>query len=93
MFGVCGTIGKYKIIALMTCRINDRECCEFINVLNKRFSGTDFRLFVCNCNPRLDEDINENGPQTSVYEMFNASFADAVIVDSKHIGNIAVCEK
>lgn len=44
MFGVCGTIGKYKIIALMTCRINDRECCEFINVLNKRFSGTDFRF-------------------------------------------------
>lgn len=25
--------------------------------------------------------------------MFNASFADAVMVDSEHIGNVAVCEK
>lgn len=86
-------IGKYKIIALMTCRIRDRECCEFVNVLNKRFSETDFRLFVYNCSPRLDEDVKENDPQTSVYEMFDASFADAVIVDSNHIGNAAVCEK
>lgn len=93
MFGVCGMIGKYKIIALMTCRIHDRECYEFINVLNKSFSETDCRLFVYNCSPRLDEDIKENDPQTSVYEMFDASFADAVIVDSDHIGNTAVCGK
>lgn len=86
-------IGKYKIIALMTCRIHDRDCHTFIDVLNKSFSGTDFRLFVYNCSPRLDEDIKENDPQTSVYEMFDASFADAVIVDSDHIGNTAVCEK
>ena len=90
---MCGMIGKYKIIALMTCRIRDRECCEFVNVLNKRFSETDLRLFVYNCSPRLDEDVEENDPQTSVYEMFDASFADAVIVDSDHIGNTAVCEK
>lgn len=86
-------IKKYKIIALMTCRIHDRECYEFVNVLNKRFSETDFRLFVYNCSPRLDEYVKENDPQTSVYNMFDASFADAVIVDSDHIGNAAVCEK
>lgn len=86
-------IGKYKIVALTTCRIHDRDCYEFINVLNKRFYETDFRLFVYNSSPRLDEDIKENDPQTSVYEMFDASFTDAVIVDSEHIGNIAVCQK
>lgn len=86
-------IGRYKIIALMTCRIHDRECYELINVLNKRFFETEYRLFVYNCSPRLDEDIKENDPQTSVYEMFRASFADAVIIDSNHIGNTAVCKK
>ena len=67
MFGVFGMIGKYKIIALMTCRIHDRECYGFVNVLNKRLAGEDCRLFVYNCNPRLNEDIHENDPQTSVY--------------------------
>lgn len=86
-------IGKYRIIALMTCRIHDRECYEFINDLNKSFSETNFRLFVYNCSPRLDEDIEENNPQTSVYEMFDVSFADAVVIDSNHIGNTAVCKK
>lgn len=86
-------IGKYKIIAFMICRIHERECYEFINVLNKRFSETEYRLFAYNCSPRLDEDIKENDPQASVYEMFDASFVDAVIVDSNHIGNADVCKK
>lgn len=86
-------IGKYKIIALMTCRIHERECYEFINVFNKQLSKDNFRLFVYNCSPRLDEDIMENDPQTSVYEMFDSSFADAVIIDSSHIGSSAVCKK
>lgn len=86
-------IKKYKIIALMTCRIRDRKCYELVNVLNKRFSETDFRLFVYNCSPRLDEYVKENDPQTSVYNMFDASFADAVIVDSNHIENAALCKK
>lgn len=86
-------IWDFKIIALMTCRIHERECYEFVNTLNNRFAEDDYRLFVYNCSPRLNEDINENDPQTSVYEMFDPSFVDAVIIDSNHIGNVAVCEK
>ncbi|MDE7283875.1 MAG: hypothetical protein K2N85_09905, partial [Lachnospiraceae bacterium] len=86
-------IGKYKIIALMTCRIHNTECYEFINVLNKKLFETDFRVLVYNCSPRHDEYINENDPQTSVYEMFDASFTDAVIIDSDRIVNTSVCEK
>lgn len=93
IFGVFGMIGKYKIIALMTCRIHDRECYGFVNVLNKKLAEADCRLFVYNCNPRLNEGISESDPQTSVYEMFDASFADAVIIDPSHIGNAAVCRK
>lgn len=86
-------IGKYKIIALMTCRIHNTECYEFINVLNKKLFETDFRVLVYNCSPRHDEYINEKDPQISVYEMFDTSFTDAVIIDSDRIVNTAVCEK
>lgn len=86
-------IGKYKIIALMTCRIHNMECYTFIDVLSKRFAGTDYRLFVYNCSSHFDENIKENDPQTSVYEMFDASFADAVIIDSAQIGNTNLCQK
>lgn len=84
-------IRNYRIIAFMTCRIQDRECYGFIHVLNKKLSEIGCRLFVYNCNPRLDEDINVNDPQTSVYDMFDPSFTDAVIVDSNHIGRDSVC--
>ena len=56
-------------------------------LLNKKLAEADCRLFVYNCNPRLNEGISESDPQTSVYEMFDASFADAVIIDPSHIGN------
>lgn len=86
-------IKKYKIIALMTCRIHDRECYEFIYVLNKMLFKADCRLFVYNCSPRLNENIGEDDPQTSVYKIFDSSFADAVIIDANQIRNAALCEK
>lgn len=86
-------IGKYKIIALLTSHIHGADCYTFIDVLNKRFAETSLRLFVYNCNPYFNECIREDDPQTSVYDMFNSSFTDAVIVDSSQIGNIALCKK
>lgn len=92
-------IGNYRIIAFMTCRIQDRDNHELIYALGKKLSEINCRLFVYNCssiyncNSHIDDTINENDPQTSVYEMFDASFTDAVIVDSDHIGNPSVCSK
>lgn len=86
-------IGKYKIIALMTSHIHGADCYTFIDVLNKRFTETNLRLFVYNCNPYFNESIREDAPQTSVYDMFDSSFTDAVIVDSSQIGNITLCKK
>lgn len=86
-------IGNYKIIALMTCRIQDRENHEFIYALDKRLSEIGCRLFVYNCCSRIDAEIKEKSPQTSVYEMFDASFADAVILHASCIGSRAVCNK
>ena len=92
-------IGNYKIIAFMTCRIQDRDNYELVYALHKKLSEINCRLFVYNCSSiyncssHIDEKIHENDPQTSVYEMFDASFADAVILDSDHIGNPSVCNK
>lgn len=86
-------IGKYKIVALLTCYIHERECFEFVYSLKQRLLEADGRLFVYNCSPRLGEGIRENDPQLSVYEMFDASFADAVIIDANKIGNTALCER
>ncbi|MDE5590973.1 MAG: hypothetical protein K2J60_17845, partial [Acetatifactor sp.] len=92
-------IGNYRIIAFTTCRIQDRENHELIYALCRKLSEINCRLFVYNCSSiyncssHIDDTINENDPQTSVYEMFDASFTDAVIVDSDHIGNPSVCSK
>lgn len=86
-------IGKYKIIALMTCCIHESECFEFVYSLKQKLAEAGCRLFVYNCNPRLGEGCREDDPQLSVYKMCNASFADAVIIDADKIGNAALCEK
>ncbi len=84
-------IGKYRIIALLTSRIQDRECHEFVNTLEKTFSNTDFRLFVYNCITQSDAELKETDPQTSVYCLFDSYFADAVILDASRVGNKALC--
>lgn len=86
-------IKNYRIIALMTCRIHNRECHEFVRALNKRLSENGCRLFVYSSCPPIDGEVRENDPQTSVYELFDASFADAVIVDSNNIRNAELCRK
>lgn len=86
-------IGKYKIIALMTCRIQDKECHEFINVLDKQLSDMGCRLFVYNCSTQIDSGIEEDNPQTSVYKLFDSSFADAVILQANRIKNTVLCNK
>lgn len=86
-------IGEYRIIALMTCRIHNKEQYEFVYALNKRLVGDNCRLFVYNCSPELDDNIGTDDPQTSVYELSDSSFVDAVIIDSNHIGNADLREK
>lgn len=92
-FGAFSMIGNYKIIALMMCRIQDKENHEFIYVLNKKLSEIGCRLFVYNCSSPIDDKIKEDAPQTSVYEMFDASFTDAVILHTSSIGSAGVCQK
>ncbi|MCI8603156.1 MAG: GGDEF domain-containing protein [Ruminiclostridium sp.] len=85
-------IGKYRIIALLTSRIQERECHGLIHTLEEIFARIDYRLFVYNCITQSDTKLKENDPQTLIYSLFDSDFADAVILDSGRVGNKTVCE-
>lgn len=86
-------IGKYKIIAFITCRIHERECHEFISVLQKQLSETDTRLFVYNSYSQVSDGTEDNDPQTSVCNLIDPSFADVVIVHANRIENDILCQR
>lgn len=48
-------IGKYKIAALCTCRIQDSECFELIHELDGQLDNIGCRLFVYNCISRPEK--------------------------------------
>lgn len=84
-------IGKYKIIALCTCRIQDGECHELVNELDKQLNKMDCRLFVYNCVSKPNTNTDKNA-QTSVFDLIDPSFCDAVVIHSYRFDNSGYCE-
>ncbi|MCH5200392.1 MAG: GGDEF domain-containing protein [Oscillospiraceae bacterium] len=84
-------IGKYKIIALCTCRIQDDECHKFITAFHRRLSEIGCRLFVYTCCSDILEGREQNDGQTSIFGLINASFVDAVILQADRIKNRNIC--
>lgn len=85
-------IGNYKIIALCTCRIQDKECHEFVSSLSSRLSDMGWRLFVYNCCSRITDNNPFDNVQTSVYKLINPSFIDAVILHGDRFESQTLCE-
>lgn len=86
-------IGKFKIIALCTCRIQDDESHNFIAMLNEKLINIGCRLFIYNtCWVTPSGDENKD-PQLSVYNLIDYSFIDAVIVQADRFYNKEVCKK
>lgn len=77
--------GPYRIVALCTSRIQDKECYEMVIELTKRISETDMRLFVFNA------DITDgNGNfricgSKDVYDLMSLECIDIVLIDEEHI--------
>lgn len=86
-------IGNYKIIALCTCRIQDKESHNFIEILNRKLNGVGCRLFIYNTCWITADGKEESDSQLSIYELINSSFVDAVIVQADRIENRIVCQK
>ena len=73
-------IGKYKIIALCTCRIQDGECHGLVNELDQQLRNMGCRLFVYNCISKLNTNAEINA-QISVFDIIDPSFCDAPLSD------------
>lgn len=84
-------IGKYKIIALCTCRIQDNECHELVAAFHQRLTQLGHRLFVYTCCSEIPEGKEQNSAQASIYGLINASFADVVILQADRIKNPVIC--
>ena len=84
-------IGKYKIIALCTCRIQDGECHELVNELEQQLRNMGCRLFVYNCISKLNTNAEINA-QISVFDIIDPSFCDAVVIHSYRFDNYEFCK-
>lgn len=86
-------IGKYKIIALCTCRIQDGECHELTEELNNQLLPKDFRLFVYNCSSKPVADDSLQSGQASVFSLIDPKVCDAVVIHSYRFDNRSFCHK
>ena len=84
-------IGKYKIIALCTCRIQDGECHGLVNELDQQLRNMGCRLFVYNCISKLNTNAEINA-QISVFDIIDPSFCDAVVIHSYRFDNYEFCK-
>ena len=84
-------IGRYKIIALCTCRIQDKESHNFIARLNKRLVEINCRLIIFNKTWVTKHDI-ENDPQLSIFNLIDNRVIDAVILQADRFFSYEVCE-
>ena len=85
-------IGKYKVIALCTCRIQDEESHNFIAMLNEKLVKIGCRLFIFNMSLVVPMGLEEGDAQLSIYELINEKYIDAVIIQADRFFNPSVCE-
>lgn len=86
-------IGKYKIIALCTCRVQDNECHKFINDLHQGILKLGHRLFVYTSCSEIKDGKEQNDGQTPIYDLIDSSFIDAIVIQADRIKNLSVCKK
>ena len=86
-------IGKYKIIAMCTSRIRDKECYGLVRELNNLICKTDMRLFVFNADIKDEGGSFRSNGSTDIFEFLKLSSIDLVLVDEEHIGSPVVSEK
>lgn len=86
-------IGKYKIIALCTCRIQDKESHNFISALEKMLDKMDCRMIVYNCCSCIRKGKEDTDAKLSVFGLIDPSYVDAVILQADRFSNTAVCKR
>ena len=85
-------IGNYKIIALCTCRIQDNESHNFIEKLNEKLVKIGCRLFIFNSCWVTTEGYEKKDPQLKIFDLIDAKYIDAVIIQADRFFNKNVCK-
>ncbi|MBQ8194853.1 MAG: GGDEF domain-containing protein [Oscillospiraceae bacterium] len=78
-------IGTYRIIAMCTSRIQDRECYELITELQQQLRGTDMRLFVLNTDVKDGNGNFRSSGSTGIFDLLQHPCIDIVLVDEERI--------
>lgn len=86
-------IGQYKIAALCTCRIQDKESHSFICALEDTLEKINCRLVIYNCSSYIRNGDEGSEAQLSVFSLIDSSVIDAVIVQADRFGNSEVCRR
>lgn len=86
-------IGQYKIIALCTNRIHDKECYEFVGELNRCLCETDMRLFVLNTDITDEEGHFRSSGSSDIHELLAVKGIDVVIVDEERLKSPVVTQR
>ena len=85
--------GQYKIIAMCTSRIQDKECYELVRELTEHLRQTDMRLFVFNTDIKDESGNFRSSGSTDIFELLNLPYIDLVLVDEERIKSSALSDK
>lgn len=85
-------IGNYKIVALCTNRIYDKECYEFVEEFSKQLSSTDMRLFVFNADIFDDSGNFRSSGSSDIFELISLVDIDILIIDEERLESSVTTE-
>lgn len=86
-------IGRYRIAALCTCRIQDKESHSFISVLEETLEKINCKLVIYNCSSYIRKGYEGSEAQLSVFGLIDTSVIDAVILQADRFSNSDVCRR
>lgn len=85
--------GPYKIIAMCTSRIQDRECYELVTELTEHIRHTDMRLFVFNTDIKDKGGNFRSSGGIGIFELLDLPCIDLVLVDEERIKSPDLSDK
>ena len=82
-----------RMVALCTCRIQDKESHRFISKLDETLKEINCNLIVYNCSSYIGSESEDYDPQLPVFDLIDKSVVSAVIVQADRFNNHRVCRK
>ncbi len=86
-------IRNYRIAALCTNRIYDKECYEFVGELQRQLSDTDIRLFVFNADIFDDSGNFRSSGSSDIFELISLVDIDILIIDEERLESSVTTER